>query len=141
MIGKLQTNKVKFALPLFDFIHSLDNEKLAKKIAVEQTKYQKKPKIFIQVNIGDEKQKSGINKNDLRNFYEYCNELSLDIIGLMCIPPVDIKTDIFFKEMIFLKKDLALTDLSMGMSADYIDATKNFSTYIRIGSKIFGKRS
>ena len=141
MLGKLQTNKVKFALPLFDFIHSLDNEKLAKKIAVEQTKYQKKPKIFIQVNIGDEKQKSGINKNDLRNFYEYCNELSLDIIGLMCIPPVDIKTDIFFKEMIFLKKDLALTDLSMGMSADYIDATKNFSTYIRIGSKIFGKRS
>ena len=133
--------KVKFALPLFDFIHSLDNEKLAKKIATEQTKYQKKPKIFIQVNIGDEKQKSGINKNDLRNFYEYCNELSLDIIGLMCIPPVDIKTDIFFKEMIFLKKDLALTDLSMGMSADYIDATKNFSTYIRIGSKIFGKRS
>ena len=141
MVGKLQTNKVKFALPLFDFIHSLDNEKLAKKIAVEQTKYQKKPKIFIQVNIGDEKQKSGINKNDLRNFYEYCNELSLDIIGLMCIPPVDIKTDIFFKEMIFLKKDLALTDLSMGMSADYIDATKNFSNYIRIGSKIFGKRS
>ncbi len=141
MLGKLQTNKVKFALPLFDFIHSLDNEKLAKKIAVEQTKYQKKPKIFIQVNIGDEKQKSGINKNDLRNFYEYCNELSLDITGLMCIPPVDIKTDIFFKEMIFLKKDLALTDLSMGMSADYIDATKNFSTYIRIGSKIFGKRS
>ena len=141
MIGKLQTNKVKFALPLFDFIHSLDNEKLAKKIATEQTKYQKKPKIFIQVNIGDENQKSGINKHDLKNFYNYCNELNLDIIGLMCIPPVDVKTDKFFKEMSFLKNDLALPDLSMGMSSDYLDATKNFSTYVRIGSKIFGKRS
>ena len=141
MVGKLQSNKVKFALPLFDFIHSLDNEKLAKKIATEQTKYQKKPKIFIQVNIGDENQKSGINKHDLKNFYNYCNELNLDIIGLMCIPPVDVKTDKFFKEMSFLKNDLALPDLSMGMSSDYLDATKNFSTYVRIGSKIFGKRS
>ena len=141
MVGKLQTNKVKFALPLFDFIHSLDNEKLAKKIATEQIKYQKKPKIFIQVNIGDEDQKSGINKHDLKNFYNYCNELNLDIIGLMCIPPVDVKTDKFFKEMSFLKNDLALPDLSMGMSSDYLDATKNFSTYVRIGSKIFGKRS
>ena len=141
MVGKLQTNKVKFALPLFDFIHSLDNEKLAKKIATEQIKYQKKPKIFIQVNIGDENQKSGINKHDLKDFYNYCNELNLDIIGLMCIPPVDVKTDIFFKEMSFLKNDLALPDLSMGMSSDYLDATKNFSTYVRIGSKIFGKRS
>ena len=141
MVGKLQSNKVKFALPLFDFIHSLDSEKLAKKIATEQTKYQKKPKIFIQVNIGDENQKSGINKHDLKNFYNYCNELNLDIIGLMCIPPVDVKTDIFFKEMNFLKNDLALPDLSMGMSSDYLDATKNFSTYVRIGSKIFGKRS
>ena len=141
MVGKLQTNKVKFALPLFDFIHSLDNEKLAKKIATEQTKYQKKPKIFIQVNIGDENQKSGINKHDLKNFYNYCNELNLDIIGLMCIPPADVKTDTFFKEMSFLKNDLALSDLSMGMSSDYLDATKNFSTYVRIGSKIFGKRS
>ena len=141
MVGKLQTNKGKFALPLFDFIHSLDNEKLAKKIATEQTKYQKKPKIFIQVNIGDEDQKSGINKHDLKNFYNYCNELNLDIIGLMCIPPVDVETDIFFKEMSFLKNDLALPDLSMGMSSDYLDATKNFSTYVRIGSKIFGKRS
>ena len=141
MIGKLQTNKVKFALPLFDFIHSLDNEKLAKKIATEQTKYPKKPKIFIQVNIGDENQKSGINKRDLKNFYNYCKDLNLDIIGLMCIPPVDIKTDIFFKEMSFLKNDLNLSDLSMGMSSDYLDATKNFSTYVRIGSKIFGKRS
>ena len=141
MVGKLQSNKVKFALPLFDFIHSLDNEKLAKKIATEQTKYQKKPKIFIQVNIGDENQKSGINKHDLKNFYNYCNELNLDIIGLMCIPPADVKTDTFFKEMSFLKNDLALSDLSMGMSSDYLDATKNFSTYVRIGSKIFGKRS
>ena len=141
MIGKLQTNKVKFALPLFDFIHSLDNEKLAKKIATEQTKYQKKPKIFIQVNIGDENQKSGINKHDLKNFYNYCNELNLDIIGLMCIPPVDVKTDIYFKEMSFLKNNLALSDLSMGMSSDYLEAIKNSSTYVRIGSKIFGKRS
>ena len=141
MVGKLQTNKVKFALPLFDFIHSLDNEKLAKKISIEQTKYPKKPKIFIQVNIGDENQKSGINKHDLKNFYNYCNELNLDIIGLMCIPPADVKTDTFFKEMSFLKNDLALSDLSMGMSSDYLDATKNFSTYVRIGSKIFGKRS
>ena len=141
MVGRLQTNKVKFVLPLFDFIHSLDNEKLAKKIAVEQIKYLKKPKIFIQVNIGDENQKSGINKNDLKNFYNYCNELNLDIIGLMCIPPVDVKTDIYFKEMNFLKNNLSLPDLSMGMSSDYLDATKNFSTYIRIGSKIFGKRS
>ncbi len=141
MLGKLQTNKVKFALSIFDFIHSLDNEKLAQKIASEQKKYEKKPKIFIQVNIGDENQKSGINKHDLKNFYNYCNELNLDIIGLMCIPPVDVKTDIFFKEMSFLKNDLALPDLSMGMSSDYLDATKNFSTYVRIGSKIFGKRS
>ncbi len=141
MIGKLQTNKVKFALPLFDFIHSLDNEKLAKKIATEQIKYQKKPKIFIQVNIGDENQKSGINKHDLKNFYNYCNELNLDIIGLMCIPPVDVKTDIYFKEMSFLKNNLALSDLSMGMSSDYLEAIKNSSTYVRIGSKIFGKRS
>ena len=126
MIGKLQTNKVKFALPLFDFIHSLDNEKLAKKIATEQTKYQKKPKIFIQVNIGDENQKSGINKHDLKNFYNYCNELNLDIIGLMCIPPVGVKTDVFFKEMSSLKNNLALSDLSMGMSSDYLDATKIF---------------
>ena len=141
MVGKLQTNKVKFALPLFDFIHSLDNEKLAKKIATEQIKYQKKPKIFIQVNIGDEDQKSGINKHDLKNFYNYCNELNLDIIGLMCIPPVDVKTDIYFKEMSFLKNNLALSDLSMGMSSDYLEAIKNSSTYVRIGSKIFGKRS
>ena len=141
MLGKLQTNKVKFALSIFDFIHSLDNEKLAQKIASEQKKYEKKPKIFIQVNIGDENQKSGINKHDLKNFYNYCNELNLDIIGLMCIPPVDVKTDIYFKEMSFLKNNLALPDMSMGMSSDYLDATKNFSTYVRIGSKIFGERS
>ena len=93
------------------------------------------------VNIGEENQKSGINKNDLKNFYNYCNELNLDIIGLMCIPPVDVKTDIYFKEMSFLKNNLALSDLSMGMSSDYLEAIKNSSTYVRIGSKIFGKRS
>ena len=141
MVGKLQTNKVKFAVKIFDYIHSVDNDKLARKIADEQNKINKKLKIFLPVNIGDENQKSGINKNDLKNFYNYCNELNLDIIGLMCIPPVDVKTDIYFKEMNFLKNNLSLPDLSMGMSSDYLDATKNFSTYIRIGSKIFGKRS
>ena len=99
MVGKLQTNKVKFVLPLFDFIHSLDNEKLAQKIADEQKKYKKKPKIFIQVNIGNENQKSGINKNNLKDFFIYCIELNLDIIGLMCIPPIDGNTDLFFNEM------------------------------------------
>ena len=140
MVGKLQSNKVKFVLPLFDFIHSLDNEKLAQKIADEQKKYKKKPKIFIQVNIGNENQKSGINKNNLKDFFIYCIELNLDIIGLMCIPPIDGNTDLFFNEMNTLKKNLNLSDLSMGMSSDYFSATKNSSTYLRIGSKIFGQR-
>ena len=140
MVGKLQTNKVKFILPLFDFIHSLDNEKLAQKIADEQKKYKKKPKIFIQVNIGNENQKSGINKNNLKDFFTYCSELNLDIIGLMCIPPINGNTDIFFKEMNILRKNLNLTDLSMGMSSDYLVASKNLSTFLRIGSKIFGQR-
>ena len=140
MVGKLQSNKVKFVLPLFDFIHSLDNEKLAQKIADEQKKYKKKPKIFIQVNIGNENQKSGINKNNLKDFFIYCIELNLDIIGLMCIPPIDGNTDLFFNEMNTLKKNLNLSDLSMGMSSDYFSATKNSSTYLRIGSKSFGQR-
>ena len=141
MLGKLQSNKVKFALPLFDFIHSLDNEKLAKKISDEQKNYEKKPKIFIQINLGNESQKSGIKKGDLKDFHLYCKEIDLDIIGLMCIPPVEEDPNFFFKELNQLNKNLDLKELSMGMSADYIEAAKNFSTFLRIGSKIFGNRS
>ena len=141
LIGKLQTNKVKFALKLFDYIHSVDNKKLAKKIADEELKQNKKIKIFLQVNIGDEEQKSGINKDYLNDFYSYCKNLNLDVMGLMCIPPADNKSENFFKEMALLTKKLNLSELSMGMSADYIEAAKNSSTYLRIGSNIFGKRS
>ncbi len=142
MIGKLQTNKVKFVIPLFDYIHSLDNVKLAQKISFEQKKLNKKLKIFIQVNIGDEEQKSGINKKDVSSFYEKCsNEFDLDIIGLMCIPPA--KTDMknYFAEMNELNKSIGLKELSMGMSSDFLEATIHGATYIRIGSKIFGERS
>ena len=141
LIGKLQTNKVKFALKLFDYIHSVDNKKLAKKIADEELKQSKKIKIFLQVNIGDEEQKSGINKDYLIDFYSYCKNLNLDVVGLMCIPPADNKSENFFKEMAVLTKKLNLSELSMGMSADYIEAAKNSATYLRIGSDIFGKRS
>ena len=141
LIGKLQTNKVKLALKLFDYIHSVDTKKLAKKIADEEFKQNKKVKIFLQVNIGDEEQKSGINKDYLNDLYLYCKNLHLDVAGLMCIPPADDKSEIFFKEMALLTKKLDLKELSMGMSADYIEAAKNSSTYIRIGSSIFGKRS
>jgi len=140
LIGKLQTNKVKFALKLFDYIHSVDSKKLAKKIADEELKQNKKIKIFLQVNIGDEVQKSGINKDYLNDLYSYCKNLNLDVVGLMCIPPADDKSEIFFKEMALLTKKLDLKELSMGMSADYIGAAKNSATYIRIGSNIFGKR-
>ena len=141
LIGKLQTNKVKFAIKLFYYIHSVDTKKLAKKIADEELKQNKKIKIFLQVNIGEEEQKSGIDKDYLNDFYSYCKNLNLDIVGLMCIPPVDNKSEFFFKEMALLTKKLNLKELSMGMSADYIDAAKNSATYIRIGSNIFGKRS
>ena len=141
LIGKLQTNKVKSALKIFDYIHSVDNKKLAKKIADEELKQNKKIKIFLQVNIGDEEQKSGINKDYLNDFYLYCKNLNLDVVGLMCIPPADDKSENFFKEMALLTKKLNLSELSMGMSADYIEAAKNSSTYLRIGSNIFGKRS
>ncbi len=140
LIGKLQTNKVKFALKLFDFIHSVDNKKLAKKIADEELKQNKKVKIFIQVNIGNENQKSGVEKENLNKFYDYCKELNLDVIGLMCIPPAETNPNSFFKEMYFLSQELNLKELSMGMSSDYIDAIENSSTYLRIGSAIFGKR-
>ena len=142
MVGKLQSNKVKFILPLFDYIHSLDNHKLAEKISVEQIKKQFKPKIFIQVNIGNEIQKGGIDKKDLKLFYKLCVEnYNLDIVGLMCIPPESIDSKIYFQEMLELKKQLGLKELSMGMSNDYIQAVKNGATYIRIGSKIFGERT
>ena len=141
MIGGLQTNKVKFAVKLFDFIHSVDSEKLAKKIATEQNKINKKIKIFLQVNIGDESQKSGISKNELKDLVLYTKELDLNIMGLMCIPPVHVDPKNLFKEMYELNKSFKFRDLSMGMSSDYIEAVRNNSTYIRIGSSIFGARS
>ena len=141
MIGKLQTNKVKFAVKLFDYIHSVDSEKLAKKIADEQLKINKRIKIFLQVNIGEEDQKSGINKNDINKLVSYCNEIKLDLIGLMCIPPVNIDPAIYFKEMSQLNKSLNFNELSMGMSSDFLAAVKHSSTFVRIGSSIFGQRS
>ena len=140
MIGKLQTNKVKFAVKLFDYIHSVDSEKLAKKIADEQKKINKKIKIFLQVNIGDENQKSGINKNDTSQLVSYCKEIGLDLIGLMCIPPVNIDPENYFNEMKNLNKFFGFTELSMGMSSDFLLATKHLSTYVRVGSSIFGQR-
>ena len=140
-VGKLQTNKVKFILPLFDYIHSLDNLKLAEKIARQQEKVNFKPKIFIQINIGNEKQKSGISLNELDEFKSIClNDLKLDIIGLMCLPPNDEKTEEYFIKMKQLNLKYKLEQLSMGMSNDYKLAIKNGSTFLRIGSKIFGDR-
>jgi pyridoxal phosphate enzyme (YggS family) len=140
MIGKLQTNKVKYAVKLFDYIHSVDSEKLAKKIADEQNKLNKKIKIFLQVNIGDEDQKSGINKNNVEYLVSCCKEIGLDLIGLMCIPPINIDPENYFKEMNTLNKSLGFSELSMGMSSDFLQATKHSSTYVRIGSSIFGQR-
>ena len=141
LIGKLQTNKVKFALKIFDYIHSLDSEKLANKIADEQAKQGKKPKIFIQVNIGNEEQKSGINKERLDDFYKFCKNLNLDVIGTMCIPPNDQNTKKYFVEMNKINQELNFKELSMGMSEDYLEAVKNNATYVRVGSKIFGSRT
>ena len=140
LIGRLQTNKVKVALRVFDYIHSLDSEKLANKIANEQNKQGKKPKIFIQVNIGNEDQKSGINKERLGDFYKFCKNLNLDIIGTMCIPPNDNNTEKYFFEMSEINQKLNFKELSMGMSGDYVEAIENNATYIRVGSKIFGAR-
>ena len=141
LIGKLQTNKVKFALKIFDFIHSLDNLKLAKKISEEQKKNLNKPKIFVQVNIGNETQKSGLNRDNVKDFYKQCQDLDLNIIGTMCLPPMNLNPQIFFSEMKKINLDLNLNELSMGMSSDYIEAVKHHSTYLRIGSNIFGKRN
>ena len=140
LIGKLQTNKVKFALKIFDFIHSLDSQKLAKKISEEQKKQNKKPKIFIQINLGEETQKSGINKENLMEFYNFTTDLGLNIIGLMCIPPFDQDSSKFFSQMSKLSKMINLQEISMGMSSDYLNALEFNSTYLRIGSNIFGKR-
>ena len=141
MIGKLQTNKVKLAVKLFDYIHSVDSQKLAKKIADEQQKINKKVKIFIQVNIGNEDQKSGINKVELGKLVDYCKQINLSVEGLMCIPPNDLDTSSYFSEMSLLNKNFNLSELSMGMSSDYLKASENLATYLRIGSKIFGQRS
>ena len=140
MIGKLQTNKVKFAVKLFDYIHSVDSEKLAKKIADEQLKVKRNIKIFIQVNIGDETQKSGININETNNLVVFCQKLNLNVVGFMCIPPADVDPAIYFKEMDKINKINNFKQLSMGMSSDYIKAAQHNSTYLRIGSNIFGQR-
>jgi len=141
MIGKLQTNKVKLAVRLFDFIHSVDSEKLAKKIADEQSKVKRNIKIFIQVNIGNETQKSGINQSATENLIIFCKKLGLDVIGLMCIPPANIDPSNFFREMNEINKSFKFRELSMGMSSDYIEASINNASFLRIGSSIFGQRS
>ena len=140
LIGKLQTNKVKISIKLFDYIHSLDNEKLARKISDEQKKQNRKPKLFIQVNIGNESQKNGIHIKKLGEFYNYCKEQNLNVIGIMCIPPFDEDPEISFLRMNYLKKKFNFKELSMGMSSDYLIAINFNATFLRIGSKIFGQR-
>ena len=141
MIGKLQTNKVKLAVQIFDYIHSVDSEKLARKIADEQSKINKNIKIFLQVNIGNEYQKSGINKDGIERLVSFSKRIGLNVIGLMCIPPMNTDPEDYFVEMNKLKKDFGFDELSMGMSSDYVTAIKHLSTYVRIGSSIFGQRS
>ncbi len=141
MIGKLQTNKVKYAVRIFDYIHSVDSAKLAKKIVDEQNKINKKIKVFLQINIGDEDQKSGINKSEANQLVSYCKEIGLDLIGLMCIPPANVDSNNYFEEMNRLNKSFGFEDLSMGMSSDYLIAAKHFATYVRVGSSIFGNRN
>ena len=140
MVGKLQSNKVKLAVKLFDYIHSVDSEKLAKKILDEQNKINRKIKVFLQVNIGDESQKSGLNKSHVPQLVNYCKDLGLDIIGLMCIPPINTNPEGYFEEMNKLNKSLGFSELSMGMSSDFLIAAKNHSSYLRVGSSIFGPR-
>jgi PLP dependent protein len=140
LIGKLQTNKVKHAVKIFDYIHSLDSTKLAKKIADEQYKQNKLVKLFIQVNIGNEEQKSGIKVNQINDLIMYSKQLNLSVIGLMCIPPANKEPDKYFREINFLNKKFNLQEISMGMSSDYLKAVENSSTYLRIGSSIFGQR-
>jgi pyridoxal phosphate enzyme (YggS family) len=141
LIGRLQTNKVKYAVKIFDYIHSVDSKKLAQKIADEQDKQNKKLKLFIQVNIGDEEQKSGIGVNQIEDLIIFSKKLNLNIVGLMCIPPANEEPDKYFKEIKLLNKKFNLSEISMGMSSDYLKAVENSSTYLRIGSSIFGQRS
>ena len=141
LIGKLQSNKVKFASGLFDYIHSLDNEKLANKISDEQKNKNWYPKLFIQVNIGNENQKSGVRVDQVEDFVKFCKELKLNIIGLMCIPPINEDPEKSFLRMNYLNKKMNLFELSMGMSSDYLTAVEHKSTFLRIGSEIFGKRT
>ena len=142
MVGKLQTNKTKDAVKLFNYIHSLDSQKLADSLAKHQNNLKKKLKYFIQVNIGNEIQKSGLPVNELDPFYNYCkNDLNLDILGLMVLPPNDKDPGKYFKSLNELNKSLALHDLSMGMSSDYVEAVKHGATFVRVGSSIFGERS
>ncbi|MDC0395465.1 YggS family pyridoxal phosphate-dependent enzyme [Candidatus Pelagibacter sp.] len=142
MIGKLQSNKVKQAISLFDYIHSVDNLKLAEKISNEQIKQNKKVKLFIQINIGDEPQKSGVSSIDIDKFYKHCtNDFGLDIVGLMCLPPNDVNVSSYFFKMQGLRDKTNLSELSMGMSNDYLKAVEFQSTFLRIGSKIFGERN
>ncbi len=141
MIGRLQTNKVKYAVKLFDYIHSVDNAKLARKISEEENKINKKNKIFIQINIGIEDQKSGVNKIEASKLITYCRELNLNVVGLMCIPPAEGDPAKFFVEMKKLNIEFGFTELSMGMSSDYLKAIEHSATYVRIGSSIFGQRS
>ena len=140
MIGKLQTNKVKYAVQIFDYIHSVDSQKLAKKISEEQDKINKKIKIFLQVNIGNEHQKSGINKSEINELVSYSKQIGLDLVGLMCIPPIDVDPEGYFEEMNKLNQSLGFYELSMGMSSDFLTAIKHLSTHVRIGSSIFGQR-
>ena len=141
LVGRLQTNKVKFALKVFDYIHSLDSKKLAVKISEEQAKHKIKPKIFIQINIGDESQKGGIRVNELEEFYNYCMELDLEIIGTMCLPPISDEPEKYFSRMNYLNKKLNFKESSMGMSSDYLEAIQYNATYLRIGTSIFGERT
>ena len=141
LVGRLQTNKVKFALKVFDYIHSLDSKKLAVKISEEQAKHKIKPKIFIQINIGDEAQKGGIRVDELEEFYNYCMELNLEIIGTMCLPPISNDPEKYFSRMNYLNKKLNFKESSMGMSSDYLEAIQYNATYLRIGTSIFGERT
>ena len=141
LIGKLQSNKVKDAVKIFDYIHSLDSTKLAKKIADEQYKQNKIVKLFIQVNIGNEEQKSGVKVNQIDDLIMFSKQLNLSVVGLMCIPPANKEPDKYFKEINLLNKKFNLQEISMGMSSDYLKAVENSSTYLRIGSSIFGQRS
>ena len=141
LIGGLQTNKVKLAVKLFDYIHSVDSERLAKRISDEKQKQKKKVRIFIQVNIGNEEQKYGVDKSSVPGLYSYCKTLNLEVVGLMCIPPLNVLSETFFKEMNELNRKFDFKELSMGMSSDYLSAVKNSATYLRIGSNIFGQRN